>query len=102
VFSWGCSDYGCLGHGIQADKYTPHLVGAVCGLFFVNNHLVSAIASGNCTLILTRNNHVYYVEKHKSTGKAMMHPLLVDALANNGHIAMCVGAGSQTVFYFLL
>ena len=88
VFSWVCGDYGCLGHGIQADE----------GSVFANNHPVPAVAGGNCTLVLTRNCHVYFAGKHMSTGVATMRPSLVDALANNGHVATCVGAGSQTVF----
>jgi alpha-tubulin suppressor-like RCC1 family protein len=93
VFSWGCGDYGCLGHGIQADEYTPRLVGAFRGPVFANNRPVSAVAGDNCTLVLTRNGHAYYVGKRKSTGEATMRPSLVDALANNGHVATCVGAG---------
>jgi alpha-tubulin suppressor-like RCC1 family protein len=23
VFTWGCGDYGCLGHGVQKDEYFP-------------------------------------------------------------------------------
>jgi alpha-tubulin suppressor-like RCC1 family protein len=98
VFTWGCGDYGCLGHGMQADEYHPRLVGAFRGPVFANNHPVSAVAGGNCTLVLTRIGHVYYVGRHKSTGEATMRPSLVDALANNGHVATCVGAGSQTIF----
>lgn len=98
VFTWGCGDYGCLGHGMQADEHSPRLVGAFRGPVFASNPPVRAVAGGSCTLVLTRNGHVYYVGKHKSTGEATMRPALVDALANNGHVATCVGAGSQTVF----
>lgn len=98
VFTWGCGDYGCLGHGVQADEYSPRMVGAFRGPVFANNHPVYAVAGGNCTLILTKHGHVYYVGRHKSTGEATMRPSLVDALANNGHVVTCVGAGSQTVF----
>ena len=98
VFTWGCGDYGCLGHGVQADEHSPRLVGAFRGPVFASNPPVRAVAGGSCTLVLTRNGHVYYVGRHKSTGEATMRPALVDALANNGHVATCVGAGSQTVF----
>ena len=98
VFSWGCGDYGCLGHGIQADEYTPRLVGAMRGPIFANNHPASVVVGSNCSLVLTRNGHVYYVGKHKQAGEATMRPTLVDALANNGHVVTSVGAGSQTVF----
>jgi len=98
VFSWGSGDYGCLGHGIQADEYTPRLVGAFRGPIFANNHPVSAVAGSNCTVVKTRNGHVYYVGKHKSAGEATMRPTIVDALANNGHVVAAVGAGAQSVF----
>mmetsp|Transcript_37307 Transcript_37307/g.78672 ORF Transcript_37307/g.78672 Transcript_37307/m.78672 type:complete len:631 (-) Transcript_37307:159-2051(-) len=98
VFSWGCGDYGCLGHGIQADEYTPRLVAAFRGPIFANNHPESAVAGSNCTLVKTKNGHVYYMGKHKQAGEATMRPSLVDALANNGHVVTAIGAGSQTVF----
>jgi len=98
VFSWGSGDYGCLGHSIQADEYTPRLVGAFRGPIFANNHPVSAVAGSNCTVVKTRNGHVYYVGKHKSAGEATMRPTIVDALANNGHVVAAVGAGAQSVF----
>lgn len=98
VFSWGCGDYGCLGHGVQADEYTPRLVASYRGPMFANNHPASAVAGSNCTLVLTRNGHVYYVGKHKTAGEATMRPTVVDALANNGHVVTAVGAGAQTVF----
>lgn len=97
VFTWGCGDYGCLGHGIQGDQYTPRLVGQLRGPIFANNHPVGVVAGSNCSLIKTKNGHVYYVGKHKTAGEATMRPTLVDALANNGHVVMAVGAGSQTV-----
>lgn len=98
VFSWGCGDYGCLGHGIQADEYTPRLIGVFRGPIFANNHPVSAVAGSNCSVVLTKHGHAYYVGKHKSAGEATMRFTLVDALANNGHVVASVGAGSQTVF----
>mmetsp|Transcript_18374 Transcript_18374/g.39474 ORF Transcript_18374/g.39474 Transcript_18374/m.39474 type:complete len:638 (-) Transcript_18374:175-2088(-) len=98
VFTWGCGDYGCLGHGIQADEYTPRMVGGLRGPIFASNHPVSAVAGSNCTLVKTKNGHVYYVGKHKQAGEATMRPTLVDALANNGHVVTSIGAGSQTVF----
>ena len=98
VFSWGCGDYGCLGHGIQADEYTPRMIGGFRGPIFANNHPVSAVAGSNCSVVLTKHGHAYYVGKHKSAGEATMRPTLVDALANNGHVITSVGAGAQTVF----
>ncbi|KAL7540137.1 hypothetical protein ACHAWF_006604 [Thalassiosira exigua] len=97
VFSWGSGDYGCLGHGIQADEYTPRLVRAYRGPIFANNHPVDVSAGSNCTLVHTKNGHVYYVGKHKQAGEATMRPALIDALANNGHVVTTCGAGNQTV-----
>jgi len=98
VFTWGCGDYGCLGHGVQADEYTPRLVGSFRGPIFASNYPVSATAGSNCTLVKTKNGHVYYFGKHKQNGEATMRPALVDAMANNGHVVTSIGAGNQTVF----
>jgi len=98
VFTWGGGDYGRLGHGIQADEYTPRLVAGLRGPLFANNRPVRAVAGSNCTLIQTENGHVYYIGKHRPVGEATMRPTLVDALANHGHVVTAVGAGSQTVF----
>lgn len=98
IFSWGCGDYGCLGHVVQADEYTPRMVSAFRGPIFANNHPVECVAGSNCSLILTKNGHVYYMGKHRSVGEATMRPTLIDALANNGHVVTNIGAGSMTVF----
>lgn len=98
VFSWGCGDYGCLGHAVQANEHHPRLVGGFRGPVFANNHPVLAVSGSHCSLVLTQNGHVYYLGKHKMAGEATMRPALVDALANNGHVATAIGAGSKTVF----
>jgi alpha-tubulin suppressor-like RCC1 family protein len=98
VFSWGSGGYGCLGHVIQADEYFPRLVAGFRGPIFANNHPVLAVAGCHCSLVLTKQGHVYYVGKHKTAGEATMRPTLVDALANNGHEVIGIGAGNQTVF----
>ncbi|KAL3776281.1 hypothetical protein HJC23_003151 [Cyclotella cryptica] len=98
VFSWGCGDYGCLGHVVQADEYTPRLLSSFRGPMFTNNPPVEAVAGSNCSLVRTKNGHVYYMGKHRSVGEATMRPTLIDALANNGHVVTAIGAGSQTVF----
>jgi len=98
VFTWGSGNYGCLGHGIQADEYYPRLVGVLRGPIFANNHPVDAVAGANCTLVRTKNGHVYYVGKHRQVGEATMRFTLIDALANNSHNVVAIGAGSATVF----
>mmetsp|Transcript_25904 Transcript_25904/g.51949 ORF Transcript_25904/g.51949 Transcript_25904/m.51949 type:complete len:612 (-) Transcript_25904:110-1945(-) len=98
VFTWGSGDYGCLGHGIQADEYYPRLVGALRGPMFASNHPVDAVAGSNCSLVRTKNGHVYYVGKHRQVGEATMRFTLIDALANNSHNVVAIGAGSATVF----
>ena len=98
VFTWGCGDYGCLGHGVQADEYMPRMVGGFRGPVFAANHPSSTSVGSNCTLVLTRNGHVYYSGKHKNNSEATMRPTIIDALANNGHVVTSVGAGNQTVF----
>lgn len=101
VFTWGCGDYGVLGHGIQADEYYPRNVGALANLRYTTT-LTSAseirISAGqHCSLLQTSNGHVYYWGKHRSVGEATMRPSLIDALANNGHVVTQIGAGGQTV-----
>lgn len=98
VFSWGCGDYGCLGHAVQADEYRPRMVNSFKGPIFANNHPVDCVAGANCSMVRTKNGHVYYMGKHKSNSEATMRPNLLDALANNGHVVTSIGAGSQTIF----
>eukprot|EP00956_Cyclotella_meneghiniana_P031491 scaffold82841_cov63-Cyclotella_meneghiniana.AAC.3 len=38
------------------------------------------------------------MEKHRSVGEDNVRPTLIDALVNNGHVVMCISAGSMTVF----
>jgi alpha-tubulin suppressor-like RCC1 family protein len=98
VFSWGCGDYGTLGHAVQADEYIPRVINAFKGPVFANNHPVDCAAGANCSLVRTKNGHVYYMGKHKNNSEAVMRPSLIDVLANNAHVVTCIGAGSQTVF----
>jgi len=98
VFTWGCGDYGCLGHSIQKDEYRPRLVSTFRGPIFQSNTPTRASAGAHCSLILTSNGHVYYWGKHKQAGEATMRPAVVDALANNGHTVVALGAGNMTVF----
>ena len=99
VFTWGCGDYGVLGHGVQADEYFPRCVGAMANMRLVltgTSHL--AISAGqHCSLLQTANGHIYYWGKHRSVGEATMRPTLVDALANNQHVVTQAAAGGQTV-----
>lgn len=98
VFTWGCGNYGCLGHGVQADSFRPRLVTALQGPMFASNPPVRTAAGASCSLVLTEQGHVYYFGKHRSVGEATMRPTLLDALAHNGHVVTQLAAGSQTVF----
>jgi alpha-tubulin suppressor-like RCC1 family protein len=98
VFTWGCGDYGVLGHAIQADEYSPRLVGTIQGPLFARNSPILAAAGAHCSMILTENGHVYYSGKHRSVGEATMRPALIDVLANNMHVVKCLGGGFQSVF----
>jgi len=98
VFSWGCGDYGCLGHNVQADEYTPRVIASLSGPLFQSNQPTSAAAGGTCSMILTKNGHVYYWGKHKTTGEAAMRPSLVEVMANNQHQVSTLSAGFSTVF----
>jgi alpha-tubulin suppressor-like RCC1 family protein len=99
VFTWGCGDYGCLGHGVQKDEYFPRLVASMAStpMIGIANPPVRASAGSQCSLVLTQQGHVYYWGKHRSIGEAVMRPQTVDALANNGHVVTACGAGHQTV-----
>lgn len=98
VFSFGCGDYGCLGHGVQRDEYFPRLIGVVDKLPIGDNVQFSVSAGTHCSLLRTHSSgHVYYWGKHRSVGEAIMRPQLVDVLANNHHIVTHAAAGGQTV-----
>ena len=101
IFTWGCGDYGVLGHGIQADEYYPRNVGSLTNLRYMTTVTsaseIRIVAGQHCSLLQTSNGHVYYWGKHRSVGEATMRPTLVDALANNGHVVSEIGAGGQTV-----
>jgi alpha-tubulin suppressor-like RCC1 family protein len=97
VFSWGSGDYGCLGHGVQADEYFPRMIGGFINTPLGNNKDVVVTAGAHCSLIRTSNGHVYYWGKHRPVGEAVMRPQLVDVLANNQHDVRHFAAGAQTV-----
>lgn len=100
VFSWGCGDYGVLGHGVQADEYFPRVVASLSQNAYQvvpSNSKVSAGA--HCSLLLSKKNgYVYYWGNHRgSTGEAVMKPQLIDVLANNQHDVSFAAGGGQTV-----
>ncbi|KAL7559014.1 hypothetical protein ACA910_016360 [Epithemia clementina (nom. ined.)] len=100
VFSFGCGDYGCLGHGVQKDEYLPRMIGlfAKLPLGQVSEDSSFKVSAGaHCSLLQTPSGHVYYWGKHRSVGEAAMRPQLVDALANNQHVVTHCTAGGQTV-----
>ena len=98
VFTWGCGGYGVLGHAIQADEYTPRLIGSVQGPLFKSNSPIRAAAGSHCSMMLTEKGHVYYCGKHRSVGEATMRPALIEVLANNRHVVKGVSGGAQSVF----
>lgn len=97
VFSWGCGNYGVLGHGIQSDEYFPRDIAALGQGIWLPPGPLSAEAGSSVCLLKTSNGQVYYWGKHKTGGEAVMRPQLVDALANNFHIVSQCAAGAQTV-----
>ena len=98
VFSFGCGDYGCLGHGVQADEHYPRLISTLRGPLFASNYPVRAEAGSSCSMVVTQQGHVYYMGKHRQVGEATMRPALIDALANNSHVVTSCSGGAQTVF----
>lgn len=97
VFSWGCGNYGVLGHGIQADEYFPREISCLQTTVWLPPGPLSVTCGAQCCLLQTSNGHVYYWGKHRSVGEATMKPMLVDALANNRHVVSHCAAGGQTV-----
>lgn len=97
VFSFGCGDYGCLGHGVQKDEYYPRQIAVFNNAPTGNDSEIRLAAGNSCSLLQTSGGHVYYWGKHRSVGEAQMRPQLVDVLANNQHVVTHVAAGSQTV-----
>jgi len=93
IFSWGCGNYGVLGHNRQKDEYYPrHISSLQRGMTFTKLD-----AGSNCSLALTTQGHVYYWGNHRSNADAVMKPQLVDALANNQHNVTHIGAGPGNV-----
>ena len=97
VFSFGCGDYGCLGHGVQKDEYYPRQIATFNNAPLANDSELRLTAGSSCSLLQTSAGHVYYWGKHRSVGEATMRPQLVDVLANNQHVVRHVAAGNQTV-----
>lgn len=93
IFSWGCGNYGVLGHGVQADEYFPRSIGALQKSIGAT----SVVAGQSCSMLMTEQGHVYYWGKHRSVGEATMRPTLVDVLANNKHVVTLAASGGQTV-----
>lgn len=98
VYSWGCGNFGCLGHRVQADEYAPRVVEGLTGPLFNSNYPVRAAAGTSCSLVITSSGHLYYWGKHgRSNNEATMRPTLQESLAHNGHIVKDASAGNSTV-----
>lgn len=54
VFSWGCGDYGVLGHGIQSDEYKPREIAALGQGIWLPPGPLSASAGTHCSLLKVR------------------------------------------------
>lgn len=93
IFTWGCGNYGVLGHNRQKDEYFPrHIAFLPRGMTFSK-----VDAGANCSLALTTQGHMYYWGKLRNNSEAVMKPQLVDALANNQHVVTHMGAGSAMI-----
>merc|ERR1712194_90852 len=109
VFSWGCGNFGCLGHGVQSDQYYPRQMSFFRNGFFANNsHDVTAMACGNqsifCSTALGANvswgggpyGELGYGEKG---AKSSIHPNFVEAI--DKCVVTQVSAGYGHVLYIL-
>jgi hypothetical protein len=97
VFTWGCGDYGSLGHRVQKDEYYPRLVETLAGPMFNSNAFTDVSAGTSCTMVNSENGQAYMWGKFRSVGEATMQPALIDFLANNGHEVAGLAAGNSTV-----
>mmetsp|Transcript_22279 Transcript_22279/g.46302 ORF Transcript_22279/g.46302 Transcript_22279/m.46302 type:complete len:595 (+) Transcript_22279:31-1815(+) len=97
VFTWGCGNYGSLGHKIQKDEYYPRLVESLSGPMFTSNEPVDACCGSTCCIVKTSQGHGYYWGKHKTGGEAAMVPMILDFLANNKHVIGSFGCGNAHV-----
>lgn len=97
IFSFGCGDYGCLGHGIQKDEYFPRQIAVLENAPTGDDSEIRLVAGNSCSMLQTSAGHVYYWGKHRSVGEAQMRPQLVDVLANNQHVVTHTAAGFQVV-----
>ncbi|GMI27110.1 hypothetical protein TeGR_g7888 [Tetraparma gracilis] len=97
VFTWGCGDYGSLGHRVQKDEYYPRLVETLAGPMFNSNAFTDVSAGTSCSMVNSENGQAYMWGKFRSVGEATMQPALIDFLANNGHEVAGLAAGNSTV-----
>ncbi|GMI36202.1 hypothetical protein TrRE_jg1099, partial [Triparma retinervis] len=97
VFTWGCGNYGSLGHKVQKDEYYPRLVETLTGPIFSSNQPIGVSAGATCFIVSTAQGHCYYSGKHKTGGEATMTPSLLDFLANNSHSVSAFSCGSSHV-----
>jgi len=98
VFSWGCGNFGCLGHGVQSDQYYPRQMSFFKNTFFANNSAVNAACGSLHSLVQTKKGHVYYWGRLRAMDDAAMKPVLLEALANNSHDVTSMACGNQSIF----
>ena len=79
VWTWGCGDYGRLGHKVQQDEFTPRLVEALTGRIQVPADAVIAAGgtSSFCTMV---GGQVFAWGKLKTSGDCMMYVFVVFCL----------------------
>ncbi|XXQ33080.1 Regulator of chromosome condensation [Plasmodiophora brassicae] len=74
VYSWGCGDYGRLGHEVQRDELRPRQIGT-----FTSNRAVpvdAVMACGGTCSIISSQHGIYWWGKVKPSGDAMMTPTM--------------------------
>jgi alpha-tubulin suppressor-like RCC1 family protein len=73
VWTWGCGDYGRLGHRVQQDEFKPRLVETLAGRVAVPADAVVA-AGGTSSFVTTAGGQIYAWGKLKASGDNLMYP----------------------------
>jgi len=78
VFSWGCGDYGRLGHGVQKDELRPRAIDWFQGQRAAQAD--SILTCGGTSTIVSGAHGAFWWGKVKNSGDAMMSPTMCNDL----------------------
>ncbi|KMS65349.1 hypothetical protein BVRB_036890, partial [Beta vulgaris subsp. vulgaris] len=78
VFTWGCGDYGRLGHGVQKDELRPRRLEWFSGPRAAPTECL--LTCGGTSTMLSGPHGTFWWGKVKTSGDAMMTPMMCDDL----------------------